>query len=66
MPSAGQVGQAPTDTGEAGRGPGRRGYQDDDDVVARQIREAAEKEEDPVLRERLWEEYDRYKASRSR
>jgi len=34
----------------------------DDDVVARQIREAAEKEKDPVLKEKLWEEYRRYKA----
>jgi hypothetical protein len=34
---------------------------DDDDVVARQLREAAEKESDPELREKLWEEYRRYK-----
>lgn len=34
---------------------------DDDDVVARQIREAAEKETDPQLREALWEEYRKYK-----
>lgn len=33
----------------------------DDDVVARQIREAAENEPDPVLREKLWEEYRKYK-----
>lgn len=33
----------------------------DDDVVARQIREAAMKETDPELREKLWEEYRRYK-----
>jgi len=33
----------------------------DDDVVARQLREAAEKETDPVLKEKLWEEYRRYK-----
>jgi hypothetical protein len=33
----------------------------DDDVVARQLREAAESETDPALRERLWEEYRRYK-----
>ena len=31
-----------------------------DDVVARQIREAAMKEPDPELRERLWDEYRRY------
>lgn len=33
----------------------------DDDVVARQLREAAEKETNPELRARLWEEYRRYK-----
>ena len=33
----------------------------DDDVVARQLREAAEKEPDPVLKEKLWEEYRKYK-----
>lgn len=33
----------------------------DDDVVARQLREAAEKETDPELKEKLWEEYRRYK-----
>ena len=35
----------------------------DDDVVARQLREAAEKEKDPRLKEKLWDEYRRYKAS---
>jgi hypothetical protein len=35
----------------------------DDDVVARQIREAAMNEKDPVLREKLWEEYRNYKKS---
>jgi hypothetical protein len=33
----------------------------DDDVIARQLREAAENETDPVLRERLWQEYRDYK-----
>lgn len=33
----------------------------DDDVVARQIREAAMKESDPELREKLWQEYRKYK-----
>lgn len=33
----------------------------DDDVVARQLREAAEKETDPVLKKKLWEEYRKYK-----
>jgi hypothetical protein len=31
-----------------------------DDIVARQLREAALAEDDPVLRERLWEEYRKY------
>lgn len=35
----------------------------DDDIVARQLREAAEKETDPVLKEKLWAEYNKYKAS---
>jgi len=34
-----------------------------DDVVARQLREAAEAEKDPVLKEKLWKEYDNYKSS---
>lgn len=36
----------------------------DDDVVARQIREAAMAATDPKLREALWEEYRRYKDGR--
>jgi len=38
----------------------------DDDVVARQLREAAMSEEDPELREKLWEEYREYKRSAGR
>lgn len=34
---------------------------DDDDVVARQLREAAEQETDPVVKEKLWQEYRKYK-----
>jgi hypothetical protein len=37
----------------------------DDDVVARQLREAAEYEKDPALREKLWQEYRDYKAGLS-
>ena len=33
----------------------------DDDIVARQLREAAEKETDPELKAKLWEEYRKYK-----
>ncbi len=35
----------------------------DDDIVARQLREAAEKETDPELKEKLWKEYHDYKKS---
>lgn len=38
---------------------------DDDDIVARQIREAAEKETDPELKEKLWKEYEEYKKGSS-
>ena len=34
----------------------------DDDIVAKQLREAALAEEDPELRERLWDEYRKYKG----
>ena len=33
----------------------------DDDIIARQLREAAMQEQDPVLKEKLWEEYRKYK-----
>lgn len=35
----------------------------DDDIVARQLREAAENESDPELREKLWDEYRDYKRN---
>ena len=44
-----------------GRAPPDVGDGSDDDIVARQLREAAEKEPDPELREKLWDEYRRYK-----
>jgi hypothetical protein len=57
--------EPPTGGGEGaednGRVPADVGDGHDDDVVARQLREAAMKEEDPELREQLWEEYRRYK-----
>ncbi len=37
---------------------------EDDDIVARQLREAAEKEADPELKKKLWEEYWKYKGVR--
>jgi hypothetical protein len=44
-----------------GRIPPDVGDGSDDDIVARQLREAAMKEEDPELREKLWDEYRAYK-----
>jgi hypothetical protein len=58
---------APVEGGPAGPGsdrpavPADVGDGKDDDVVARQLREAAEKEKDPAIREKLWEEYREYK-----
>lgn len=45
---------------------GRRDEDDsrDDDVIARQLKEAAENETDPVLKEQLWKEYEKYKKPR--
>ena len=34
----------------------------DEDIIARQLREAAMQEQDPVIREKLWEDYRRYKG----
>lgn len=36
----------------------------DDDIVMRQIREAAEQETDPVMKEKLWDEYRRLKFAK--
>jgi hypothetical protein len=56
--------------GRRGGASGRRGSLpaevpggQDDDVVARQLREAAEKETDPELKEKLWEEYRKFKQA---
>jgi hypothetical protein len=35
----------------------------DDDIVARRLRKAAEEETDPELKERLWKEYYDYKKA---
>ncbi len=53
----------PEESGEIpnGRVPSDVGDGRDDDIVARQLREAAMKEEDPELREKLWDEYRAYK-----
>jgi hypothetical protein len=59
--------------GAGGRGPGGTGAQPgsytpstDDDIVARQLREAAEKETDPELKAKLWKEYEEYKKGRAK
>ncbi len=53
---------------QGGEGSGReeqgRASYEDDDIVARQLREAAENETDPELKEKLWKEYEDYKKSR--
>ena len=49
--------------GSGARIPDDVGDGSDDDIVARQLREAAMKEDDPELREKLWQEYREYKKS---
>ncbi len=65
-------GTEPKDNGRVTDGAGglskeeerRYGYGKDDDIVARQLREAAQKETDPELRKKLWNEYEAYKKNR--
>jgi hypothetical protein len=45
------------------RDTGSRYSKEDDDIVARQLREAAENETDPELKEKLWKEYEAYKRN---
>ncbi len=53
-----------TASGETGPpGEGDNINTQDDDIVARQLREAAENETDPELKEKLWKEYRDYKKS---
>ena len=63
----------PGDAAGAGQGAGGTGAppssytpSPDDDIVARQLREAAEKETDPELKAKLWKEYEEYKKSRAK
>lgn len=56
MTGRGGIGERNTHRPPPGTPDGRN-----DDIVARQLREAAESESDPALRERLWEEYRAYK-----
>jgi len=60
------VATADTPKGEGSgskREPGSRYNREDDDIVARQLREAAENETDPELKEKLWKEYEDYKKN---
>ena len=59
LPPTGAAGGG-TGTGALGR-PADIPDGSDDDLVARQMREAAEKETDPELKKKLWEEYRKYK-----
>jgi hypothetical protein len=59
----GAVGGASPGASGSGAVPPDVGDGSDDDIVARQLREAAIAEEDPALKEKLWDEYRRYKAS---
>jgi hypothetical protein len=77
--SAGKQKSPPTEQGEGGdtvaagdqstgggpgpQHPGSRYSKEDDDIVARQLREAAEKETDPELKAKLWKEYEAYKKN---
>ncbi len=53
-------------SGGTGAPPGSYTPSPDDDIVARQLREAAEKETDPELKAKLWKEYEDYKKSRAK
>jgi hypothetical protein len=54
--------------GSGGTGSPPGGYTSgaDDDIVARQLREAAEKETDPELKAKLWKEYEAYKRGQAK
>jgi hypothetical protein len=58
----GGAGDAVTDHSRYGAPGGKLPPPEDDDIVARQLREAAEKEPDPELKQKLWEEYWKYKG----
>ena len=56
------AGNADVDHSVYGAPGGKLPPPEDDDIVARQLREAAEKEPDPELKKKLWEEYWKYKG----
>lgn len=67
--SDGEAGERPRASAGVGEGTGASGNGRaagrHEDIVARQLREAAEKETDPELREKLWAEYEAYLDGRS-
>jgi len=66
--AAGAGSQPPGGWGPGGTGAQTGSYtpDPDDDIVARQLREAAEKETDPELKAKLWKEYEEYKKSQAK
>lgn len=61
------AGKTSEEAGQGSTGERKRyGGGGDDDIVARQLREAAENETDPELKEKLWKEYEAYKKNTSR
>ena len=50
-------------TGSGGTAAASASNPEDDDIVARQLREAAEQETDPELKKKLWKEYEAYKKN---
>ena len=58
--SGASSGTAPASTARPDQPPPPAKYEND--VLAQQLREAAQKEKDPALREKLWIEYHNYKA----
>ncbi len=58
---AGTPAGGPRGRATGGRTPPDVGDGHDDDIVARQLREAAQNERNPKLREKLWDEYRAYK-----
>jgi hypothetical protein len=68
QPEDGDDASGTSDT-SLGKGSGSKGdresrySKEDDDIVARQLREAAENETDPELKEKLWQEYEEYKKN---
>jgi hypothetical protein len=73
-PGSGKPGEtagAPQEAGGWGSGgsgapPSAYSSSADDDIVARQLREAAEKETDPELKAKLWKEYEEYNKGRAK